>query len=159
MPGWGNPHSGVVALYVGKSQRGNSGTSLALGWLHLLPPLPRSNLGPSWAGSQGCGFVWRGLSNELSCEAGNFSCLLNPHSFFQSEVLRLYFPELEPWVAWSVSLPGYYPLFICLLCQLPLCRKSSPSWLPVSTSPTSLNECFFNSLVVRLPHSLIFWQF
>ena len=30
----------------------------------------------------------------------------------------------------------------------------------ISTPPTGLDECvFFNSLVVRLPHSLIFWQF
>ena len=32
--------------------------------------------------------------------------------------------------------------------------------LPVSAPPTSLDECiFFNSLVVRLPHSSIFCQF
>ena len=31
--------------------------------------------------------------------------------------------------------------------------------LPVPTPPTSLDECFFNSLVVGLPYSLIFWQF
>ena len=32
--------------------------------------------------------------------------------------------------------------------------------LPVSTPPTSLDECFFfNSLVVRLSYSSIFWQF
>ena len=32
--------------------------------------------------------------------------------------------------------------------------------LPVSTPPTGLGECFFfNSLVVRLLYSLIFWQF
>ena len=30
-----------------------------------------------------------GLSNGLSCEAGSFSHCLNPHRFFQSEVLRL----------------------------------------------------------------------
>ena len=31
--------------------------------------------------------------------------------------------------------------------------------LPISAPPTSLNECFFNSLVVGLPYNLIFWQF
>ena len=32
--------------------------------------------------------------------------------------------------------------------------------LPISAPPTRLNECFFfNSLVVRLPYSSIFWQF
>ena len=46
------------------------------------------------------------LSNGLSCEAGSFShCRLNPHQCFQSEVLRLYFPAVEPWVVWSVSVP------------------------------------------------------
>ena len=40
---------------------------------------------------------------------------------------------------------------------LPCCEFSLP-WLPVSTPPTGLDECF-NSLVVRLPHSSIFCQF
>ena len=31
--------------------------------------------------------------------------------------------------------------------------------LPISARPTGLDECFFNSLVVRLPLSLIFCQF
>ena len=31
--------------------------------------------------------------------------------------------------------------------------------LHVSTPPASLDECFFNSFVVGLPYSLIFWQF
>ena len=35
--------------------------------------------------------------------------------------------------------------------QLLPCPESSPSWLPISTPPTSLDECFFfNSLVVGL---------
>ena len=107
-----------------------------------------------------------GLSNELFCEAEHFSHCLNCHRFFQSEVLRLYFPMLEPWVAWSVLLLSCSSWFIHtqmwdhLLCQLPPCRGSSLLWLPVSSSPTSLDEYFFiNSLVVGLPYSSIFWQF
>ena len=47
-----------------------------------------------------------------------------------------------------------------LVLQLLPCCKCSPSWLPVSTPPTSLGECFFfNSLVVRPPYSSIFCQF
>ena len=105
------------------------------------------------------------LSKELSCEAGSFSCCLNPHRFFQSKVLRLYFPALEPWVAWSVSLPSCSSWFIAhtcgtarstsrLLAASPLCLAAHlcPSYCP--------EECFFfNSLVVGLPYSLIFWQF
>ena len=107
-----------------------------------------------------------GLSNELFCEAEHFSHCLNCHRFFQSEVLRLYFPMLDPWVIQSVSLPSCSSWFICkqiwdhLLCQLPPCLESSPPPLSVSTSPTSLGECFFfNSLVVGCPYSSIFCQF
>ena len=108
-----------------------------------------------------------GLSSGLSCEAGSFSCCcLNTHKCFHSEVLRLYFPSLESWVAWFVSLPSCSSLFIRtqmwdhLLCQPLPCPESSPPQLPVSAPPTGLGECFFfNSLVVGLPYSSIFWQF
>ena len=108
-----------------------------------------------------------GLSNKLSCEAGNFSHCCNSHRFLQSEVLRLYFPSLESWVVWSVSPPSCSSQFICRqmwdhlvyqppprpVRQLPPCCESSPSQLPVSAPPTSLGECFFfNSLVVWLPY-------
>ena len=104
-----------------------------------------------------------GLWNKLSCEAGSFSHCHNPHRFFQSEVLRLYFPTLEPWFASSVSLPRcsswliHMQMWDYLLHQPLPCRESSPPQLPVSASSTSLDEYFFfNSLVIRLSHSLIF---
>ena len=115
-----------------------------------------------------------GLSSELFCEAGSFSCHLNLHRCFQSEVLRLYFPTLEPWVERFVSLPSCSSQFIyiqmwdhlfhqplpCMVCQLPPCHESSPPRLPISAPPTGLDECFFfNSLVVGLPYSMIFWKF
>ena len=105
-----------------------------------------------------------GLSNELSSEAGSFSCCLNPHRISQSKDLRLYFPTLEPWVVWSLSLPSCSSQFICRqmwdcpLHQLPPCCESSPFWLPISAPPTSLGECFFNSLVFGLPYSSISWH-
>ena len=107
-----------------------------------------------------------GLFNELSCEPGSFSHHPNPYRFFQSEALRFYFPELEPWVAWSVLLSSCSSRFICMqmwdcpLCQpLPYC-ESSPPRLPISAPPTGLDECFFFiSLVVGLPCSSIFCQF
>ena len=107
-----------------------------------------------------------GLCNEASCEAGSFSHYCYPHRFLQSEVLRLYFPVLEPWVAQSVLLPSCSSWFIHMwmwdgpVLQPPLCHESFPTWLPVSTPPTSLDECFFlNSLVVGSPYSSIFWHF
>ena len=115
-----------------------------------------------------------GLSNEHFYEAVSFSHLHNPHRFFQSEVLRLYFPALEPWVAQSVLIPSCSYQFICtqmaycaVIQLLPrlvrhplLFRESSLLCLPVSAPPTGLDECFFfNSLVVGLPYSLISCQF
>ena len=77
-----------------------------------------------------------GLSNELSFEAGGLSHCHSPHKFFQSEVLRRYFPVLEPWVAQCVSLPSCSSWFILMqmwdrrLYQLPpsssCCLARSP---------------------------------
>ena len=49
----------------------------------------------------------------------------------------------------------------CLTClgQSPALLQVLSAWLPISAPPTSLDECFFISLVVRIPCSLIFWQF
>ena len=68
-----------------------------------------------------------GFSNELFCEAGSFSCCLNLHKVFQSEVLRFYFPSLEPWVAQSCLLPNCSSWFIhtemwdCPVCKMLMC--------------------------------------
>ena len=105
-----------------------------------LPPLLTSKLGPSGADSQVGGFVYVlglcGSLHELFCEAGSFSCLLNLHRFFQSEVLRLYFHMLESWVAWSVSLLSssswfiHTQMWVYLLHQPLPCHESSPPCLP-----------------------------
>ena len=105
-------------------------------------------------------------SNRLSCETSSFSCCCNPHRFLQSEVLRLYLPSA-----------GALGCMVCLTPQLfllvyPHTNVGPPSppatallrvlstQLPFSAPPTSLDECFFfNSLVVRLPYSSMFWQF
>ena len=104
-----------------------------------------------------------GLSKELSCEAESFCHCCNSHRCFQSEVLKLYFPALEPWVVQFVSLPSCSYQFICTRmwdCQPLPCHVSFLPWLSFSTPPTSLDDCFFfNSLVVRLPYTSIFWQF
>ena len=101
-------------------------------------------LSPMWVGL--CTFQDPvGLSNELFCEAEHFSHCLNCHRFFHSEVLRLYFPTLEPWVAWSVLLLSCSSWFICIQmwdCPIhqppPLLPWSSSSHLAASPSCPSL---------------------
>ena len=99
----------------------------------------------------------------------------NPHSFPQSQALRLYFSLLEPWVVRSVLFPSWSLWFIhtnvglpsspaatspAQLLQLQPCCKSSPPRLLISAPPTGLDECFFfNCLVVRLPYNSVVWQF
>ena len=126
-----------------------------------------------------------GLSNDLSHEAGSLSCCCpNPHGRFQSEFsirgLRLYFPELEPWVAWSVWLPTVCPVYLwanvvlqgLLVLGLPApfvphSASLSPATatrvlstpVPVSAPPTSLDVFIFYFLGVGPPCCLILCQF
>ena len=108
-----------------------------------------------------------GLSNNLSCEA--LLLLPQPPRAFSIRGLRLYFPELEPWVARSASLPAIRPVYLCVnvglqgllvvrlpapfiphsaSLVLPWPLESSLPRLPVSAPPTGLDEClFFISLV------------
>ena len=104
-----------------------------------------------------------GLSNELSCELGSFSCCLNSHRFFSVRGLRLYFPELVPWVVGLSRSPVVPPVYLHVnvgppVLQPPCCLESS---LPGCLSPPLLlSGCFFFiSLVVGLPYSSIFCQF
>ena len=91
-----------------------------------------------------------GLSSELSYEAGSFSCHFNPHRIFQSEVLRLYFPTLEPWLRGLSRSPVFPPSLSAHTCRItrsashrlapsssqpPLCCDSS---LPICSSPPLL---------------------
>ena len=125
-----------------------------------------------------------GLSNELSCEAGSFSCChLIPHGCFQSEVWGFISPCWSPGLrglfrsptvppgssmrecgavasaSCSLACPGPQSATSLGPPDAPLLWVLSPR-LPASAPPTSLDECFFFiSLVVRLPYSSIFCQF
>ena len=115
------------------------------------------------------------LSNELSCEAGSFSCHCNPQRFFTARGFEALFPHAETLgcvMSCTLVVPPSLSACKCgatqftkhhLTCpvlQLPPCCGSFPPQLPISAPPTGLNECFFfNSLVVGLPYSSIFWQF
>ena len=103
---------------------------------------------------------------------------------FSIRGLRLYFPRAGALgCAVCFTPPPFLPVYLCInvgpqglpaaawpapfhnppphWVHQPLpCCESSPPWLPISASPTGLDECFFFiSLVARLPYSLIFCQF
>ena len=152
-----------------------------------IPPLPQANWALLVLIPQGWACVHcktlRVSPTNSPVRLGVSPTTSTPTGFFQSEVLRLFFPTLELWVAWSVSLPSCSSQFLHmqmwdhLLLQPPPCQihqllpclpRSSSHFL--ATSPlcqllisaplTCLDECFFfNSLVVGLPYSSIFWQF
>ena len=134
LPGQDNPLPCIMVLYVGK------GSEREQWWfLSSHPTFKRLPVSPATA---------------------------TPTGFYSPRFWGFIFPTLEPWAAWSVSLPSCSSWFICTwmwehLVHQPLpCHASSRPQLPVSAPPTSLDEYFFfNSFIVRLPYSLIFWQF
>ena len=83
-----------------------------------LPPLPTSKVGPSGADSPVGGFVYiLGPCGSLQGTLlWGWEFLLlppQPPQVFSIRGLRLYFPELDPWIAWSVLLPLGSSQFIC----------------------------------------------
>ena len=172
----------------GKGPRGNNAACSALSGFQSLPLLPTSKLGPSGADSWVGGFVYllrpcgslqwallgvwefvqlpqppqvfsvRGF--EALCPyAGTLGCEV----YLAPQLFLLVYPHTNmgpstPPASASPGQPGA-ALPAPVLQPLP-CHKSSLLWLPVSTHPTGLDECFFfNSLVVRLLYNSIFWQF
>ena len=121
------------------------------------PRYPQSNwtllvLLPEWVGL--CTF-WDpvGLSNELSCEAGNFShCCLTPHRCFQSVVWGFISPGWSPGLCGlSPGPPAAASLASCSFAH-PASQSTTSLGLPAAAPPTGMDECFFFiSLVVGLP--------
>ena len=132
--------------------------------------LPTSKLGPSGADSQVGGFVYI----PEPCESLQRTLLWGweflpppqPPRVFSVRGFEALFPctgtlGCVVYLAPQFILPIYPhvkvgplgPLAAALLWVL-------STQLPISAPPTSLDECFFfNSLVVGLPYSSIFWQF
>ena len=109
-----------------------------------------------------------GFSSELSCVARSFSHWHNSHNFLQPEVLRLFPQRLFPHagtLGFAVCLAPhlFLPVYPPSLLATALPTQSSShclATLHISAPPTNLNEYFFfNSLIVGVPYSSIFWQF
>ena len=166
----------LVAVLWGRGWEGPVVPASLSARFQSLPPLPTIKLGPSGADSQVCGLV-HALGPYASLQwtlLWGWEFLLLPPQLPQVcsvRGLRLYFSELDPWVALSVAGSAS----CCLALPAPQSTASlGPTatvllWvlstrLPVSAPPpvppTGLDECFFFiSLVVGLPYSSIFCQF
>ena len=164
----------------GRDPRGTSATCSALSWLSVTSSATHKQIGPFWCWFlDGWIFVhsrtlWTSPMNS-PVRMGVSSTASTPTGFFLVRSFGLYFPMLETWVGWSVSLPSCFSWFIhtqmweWLVCQLlphllrssrlclaahPLCPSCPfPHLLPIWIN------VFFNSLVVRFPYSSYFWQF
>ena len=81
-------------------------------------PLPTIKLGPSGAGSRVGGLVHTpgpcgSLQRPLLCGWESLLLPPQPSRAFSIRGLRLYFPELEPWVVRSALLPAVCPVYLC----------------------------------------------
>ena len=107
-------------------------------WVSPMNSLVRLGVSPALQASQG--FIARGFEALISL-TGTLGCVV----CLASHLFLLSYPHV------NVGPPT--PPAAILLAR----SVASPPQLPISAPPTSL--VFFNSLVVRLPHSSIFWQF
>ena len=154
-----------------KGQRGNNATCSALTPLLVTSPATHKWIVPFCYWFLGvCACVHSRIlwapPMDSAVRLGVSPIATTPTDFYCQRFWGFTFPTLELWVAWSVSLPSCSSQCIrtqmcdCPVCQRPSCHESSLHRLPVSIPPTSLDECFFfNSLVVGLLYSSIFWQF
>ena len=167
-PGRGNAPSCAVMLYVGEGPRGSNGVLAALSTgFQSFTPLPTIKLGPSGAGSPVGGLVHSlgpcGSLQNLSCEAGSFSCCWSqPPRAFSIRGLRLYFPALEPWGERSALLPAVCPVYLCTnvgpwgatrRSACPILRHSESSPLGLSAGMWGCRVCQWSDCLPSWSHS------
>ena len=116
--GWGNAGHCAVTLYVGRGREGAMVPALLSTGFQTFTPLPKIKLFPSGAGSRVGGLVHTlGPCGSLQRPllGGWESLLLPPQPPWALSIrgLRLYFPELEPWVVRSASLPAVCLVYVC----------------------------------------------
>ena len=157
-----------MALYVGEgSKRQQWHLPGSLLWLSVTSSTTHKQIGPSWCWVIG-GWVcvhsrtlWvsptnsplrLGVSPTAATPTGSF--IERFEALFPSSVTLGYAVCLTPHL--------FLPLYLHTIVGPPNPQATILLWVlsAPATLPTTLDECFFfNSLVVRLPYNLIFWQF
>ena len=181
-------HMAVLCCYMwGRGPIGNNATCSALGWFSVTSNTHKQ-IGPFWCWFLGRWVCLRsralwvspmncpvrlGVSPTASVPTDIFTQRFwgfifphwNPgfHGVPRSPVDPLVYPHTNvgPPASPAAVLPGPPATILpTLVLQLPPCCEFSPLQLPISAPPTGLHECFFfNSLVLELPYSSVFWQF
>ena len=116
--GWGNAGHCSVTLYVGEGPTGSNGACSTLCQISITPSATHSQIGPLW-----CWFLsgwacarsrppWVSPTNSPVRLGVSPAAASTPTCVF-SQRFEAYFPELEPWVTWSASLPRRSSWFIC----------------------------------------------
>ena len=159
-------------LLWGRGQRGNNNTCSALYQLSVTYSAFQKQIGPFWCwfpGDWACVLfrtLWVSPTNS-PVRLGVSPAATAPTDFYSQKfwgfISLCWNPGLcglsrSPVVSPGLSTQkcGTSLSTSCHLAMSPLC----PGWLPISSPPTSLDECFFfNSLVVELPYSMILCQF
>ena len=160
-------HCGAICW--GGVQEGTMSLAQLLDCFHLLLLLPTIKLGPSGATSQVDGFVYilgpYGSLQQILLWGWEFLPPPHPPQVFAARGFEAFFSHSGTLGCIVCFTPQLYPLvyphanvgmscllataLLALVLQLLPYHKSSPPWLPVSTTLTSLDDCFFfNSLVV-----------
>ena len=127
----------------GRSPIGGNGACSTPWWILVTPSATHNQIGPFWCCFL-CGWVcvcsrplWVSPMNSpvrlWGCEF--LPLPPQPPEVFSISGLRLYFPELEPWVAGSVSSPNCSSPFICMGMWDFLLHQPPPHQ-PVATLPT-----------------------
>ena len=119
----------------GRGREGAMVLALLSAGFQSLPPLPTIKLGPSGAASWVGGLVyilapWGSLQETLLWGWEFLPVVYQPPQVFLIRGLRLYFPVLEIWVAWSVLLPSCSSQFSCTWMWDRLVRNLLPHRVP-----------------------------
>ena len=157
----------------GRGPRGNNGACSALCWISVTPSATQKQIGPFWCcfpcgwACVRCRTLWVSPTNSSVRLGVSPTATSTPTGVFNQQ-----FEALFPGAGALGFEVCFAPQLFLLLYQhvnvgLPSPQSTASLGPPtaalpriLSTPPTGLGECFFFiSLVVRLPHSLIFCQY
>ena len=114
--GRGNAGRCAVMLYVGEGPSGSNGARLTLLRISIFHSATHNQPGPLWCwfpSKWACAHsrpLWVSATTSPVRLGVSPAAAPTPRGTFRS--LRLYFPELEPWVVWYASLPTVHLVYL-----------------------------------------------